>query len=455
MIGLLTENGPFTWQDGTIAPVQNTYSWNNLTNMLWVEQPVGVGYSQGRTSIVDEVQLATQFLGFYKNFVDLFQLHNWKTYLTGESYAGMYVPYIADAFLSAKDEKYFNLAGISINDPIIGDATIQEQVVELPFARFWSNLLFLNDTFIQEIEKSNKECGYTDYYDKYFKFPPPPAPFPELPDPYATDNEDCNIFNSLYLAAGWTNACFDIYHITGTCPYLNSQAGPEFTSGISQRGAETYFNRTDVKMALHADPNVNWLQCSDINVFGNGNDSSFANDASLPPAKNGVLKRVVEALNNTIIGSGDLDMVLPTNGTLFALQNMTWNGGQGFSKYPSNPLVIPAYIESTPFSVGGDTTQGYWTKERGVTFYSVRLAGHQVPGYAQTVGFRQLQILLGHIKDFDSTDKWPQPQFGGAASHGTSNSTKSDKVERVRPLKQVDRLLRSKKLRLKQNVDQR
>lgn len=32
--GLLTENGPFQWQQGTLAPVQNTYSWTNLTNMV-------------------------------------------------------------------------------------------------------------------------------------------------------------------------------------------------------------------------------------------------------------------------------------------------------------------------------------------------------------------------------------------------------------------------------------
>lgn len=37
--GLLTENGPFTWMSGTVAPVQNPYSWTNLTNMV-CEPPV-------------------------------------------------------------------------------------------------------------------------------------------------------------------------------------------------------------------------------------------------------------------------------------------------------------------------------------------------------------------------------------------------------------------------------
>jgi len=33
--GFLLENGRFLWQPGTYAPVENPYSWVNLTNMLW------------------------------------------------------------------------------------------------------------------------------------------------------------------------------------------------------------------------------------------------------------------------------------------------------------------------------------------------------------------------------------------------------------------------------------
>lgn len=65
--------------------------------MLWVEQPVGVGFSQGVPNITNEVELGLEFIGFYKQFVDAFGLQNWDVYLTGESYAGYYVPYIADA----------------------------------------------------------------------------------------------------------------------------------------------------------------------------------------------------------------------------------------------------------------------------------------------------------------------------------------------------------------------
>lgn len=36
--GFLQENGPIWWQSGTLKPVQNPWSWNRLTNMVWVEQ---------------------------------------------------------------------------------------------------------------------------------------------------------------------------------------------------------------------------------------------------------------------------------------------------------------------------------------------------------------------------------------------------------------------------------
>jgi len=37
---------------------------------------------------MNETQVAAQFMGFWKNFMDTFNLHNRKVYITGESYAG-------------------------------------------------------------------------------------------------------------------------------------------------------------------------------------------------------------------------------------------------------------------------------------------------------------------------------------------------------------------------------
>lgn len=55
--------------------------------MVWVDQPVTTGYSTGQATAKDEYDVAKQFLGFFKNFVDTFSLHGYKVYVAGESYA--------------------------------------------------------------------------------------------------------------------------------------------------------------------------------------------------------------------------------------------------------------------------------------------------------------------------------------------------------------------------------
>jgi carboxypeptidase D len=94
---------------------------------IWVEQPVGTGFTQGEPTATSETEVAKEFLGFWKNFIDTFGLHNKKVYVTGESYAGFYVPYIASAMLDTKDKSYYDLIGTLIYDPVIGDQTLQTQ----------------------------------------------------------------------------------------------------------------------------------------------------------------------------------------------------------------------------------------------------------------------------------------------------------------------------------------
>ena len=64
----------------------NEHSWTNLSSVLYIEQPVGTGYSQGTPNIKDEEDLAAQFVGFLQQFLEVFpELKGKQTYLTGES----------------------------------------------------------------------------------------------------------------------------------------------------------------------------------------------------------------------------------------------------------------------------------------------------------------------------------------------------------------------------------
>ena len=51
------------------------------------------------------------------SFVETFSLQNRKVYIAGESYAGMYVPYISSHFLDLNDTKNYDVKGIMIYDP--------------------------------------------------------------------------------------------------------------------------------------------------------------------------------------------------------------------------------------------------------------------------------------------------------------------------------------------------
>ncbi|USW50365.1 Putative peptidase S10, serine carboxypeptidase, serine carboxypeptidase, serine active [Septoria linicola] len=174
--GLLLENGPFIWQPGTAQPTRNTFSWTNLTNMVWIDQPVGTRFSVSSPNITNRYELTEQFMGFWKNFIDTFDMHGYKVYLAGESYAGYYIPYIANGFIDANDTSYFNFQGAAINDPIIGNEVIQFEGVAMQYFNHWSEVFGLDGATVANITAQNEKCGYAAYLNKYFQFPPPPAP---------------------------------------------------------------------------------------------------------------------------------------------------------------------------------------------------------------------------------------------------------------------------------------
>lgn len=67
-----------------------------------------------------------------------------------------------------------------------------------------------------------------------------------------------------------------------------------------------YFDRADVKAAIHAPANVDWTECSNVNVFPRG-------DAS-PPSALSVLPNVIEKSVRTVIVHGLADFILIAEG---------------------------------------------------------------------------------------------------------------------------------------------
>ncbi|KAM9408146.1 lysosomal protective protein-like [Pholidichthys leucotaenia] len=118
MVGLLTENGPFLiWDDGATLKY-NSYSWNKITNVLYVESPVGVGFSYSDDHIYATNDTEVSMVNYLalKEFFRLFpEFSKNELYLTGESYAGIYIPTLAERVM---EDDSFNLKGIALGNPL-------------------------------------------------------------------------------------------------------------------------------------------------------------------------------------------------------------------------------------------------------------------------------------------------------------------------------------------------
>jgi carboxypeptidase D len=402
--GFFQENGPFVWQPGTLAPIQNPYSWVNLTNMLWVEQPVGTGFSQGEVTATSQLDIAADFVKFFKNFQTIFGIKNFKIYVTGESYAGRYVPYISAAFLDQNDTTYYDLNGALVYDPCIGEfVSIQEEYVAVPFLAENNNILNINDTFLAELEHLHDTCGYAKYLDQYFTFPASGVQ-PPLYFNYTAEG-DCDVFDLINNALLAVNPCFDIYEIVEQCPILSDPLGFP-TELVDQVYSTNYFNRTDVKAAMHAPQDVSWSECSVEPVFVGDGGPQGEGDLSPDPIQH-ILPQVIEATNRVLVGNGDFDMIIITNGTLLAIQNMTWNGQLGFSTRPSTPINI-TQTDLIYASLYNDTDNGLYYAgldgpqgimgvqhyERGLMFVETYQSGHMQPEFQPRVSYRHLEWLL-------------------------------------------------------------
>jgi carboxypeptidase D len=102
MDGLFLENGPFRVNpDSTIK--LNQYSWTPSADMIFIDQPVGTGFSFGSPLTKTLPAVAKEFTVFLQEFYTIFpEMKERKVYIGGESFAGTYIPYIADSIVKAK-----------------------------------------------------------------------------------------------------------------------------------------------------------------------------------------------------------------------------------------------------------------------------------------------------------------------------------------------------------------
>uniref|UniRef100_A0A8B9KMB9 Carboxypeptidase n=1 Tax=Astyanax mexicanus TaxID=7994 RepID=A0A8B9KMB9_ASTMX len=114
--GFLTEHGPFLIQDDGTTLEYNPYSWNMIANMLYLESPAGVGfsYSDDKKYTTNDTEVSMNNYLALKEFFRLFPEYSKnEVYLTGESYAGIYIPTLAERVM---EDSSINLQGIAVGN---------------------------------------------------------------------------------------------------------------------------------------------------------------------------------------------------------------------------------------------------------------------------------------------------------------------------------------------------
>ncbi|KAF8323700.1 serine carboxypeptidase [Clavulina sp. PMI_390] len=105
--GLFMENGPCRVNKHGNATSYNDYGWNDRANLIFIDQPVNTGFSYSDHSI--DVFTTTDAARTIQDFVRLFfeafpDLKGRPLHLSGESYAGRYIPVFAAAILDGNEK---------------------------------------------------------------------------------------------------------------------------------------------------------------------------------------------------------------------------------------------------------------------------------------------------------------------------------------------------------------
>ncbi|KAK8055719.1 hypothetical protein PG993_000946 [Apiospora rasikravindrae] len=99
MMGLFSEIGPCLTVKGGNGTIRNEHSWSNFVNVLFIDQPAGVGFFSmnggtegGPDNLAEASEDFDRFLSIF--FTDVFpQYSHLPFHLAGESFGGVYVPF--------------------------------------------------------------------------------------------------------------------------------------------------------------------------------------------------------------------------------------------------------------------------------------------------------------------------------------------------------------------------
>ncbi|MED6150333.1 Serine carboxypeptidase-like 45 [Stylosanthes scabra] len=347
-VGAFSENGPFRPKGEAL--VRNQFSWNREANILYLETPIGVGFSYSKDTSsyvgVNDKITARDNLIFLKNwFVKFPDYRNRSLFIVGESYAGHYVPQLAELLLEFnKKDKLFNLKGIALGNPVLEFETDFNSRAEF----FWSHGLISDVTF----QMFTSVCNYSRYVREYYSG----AVSPMCSRVMSQVSTETSRFVDKYDVT--LDVC--ISSVFSQTKVLNPQQVTESIDVCVEDETVNYLNRKDVQSALHARlvGVQKWSACSNVLDYELRN-------LEIPTIA--IVGKLVKAGIPVLVYSGDQDSVIPLTGSRKLVHQL--------AKLLRLRTTVPYRVWFEGQQVGG------WTQVYGniLSFATIRGASHEAP----------------------------------------------------------------------------
>jgi len=125
LMGLFMELGPSSVNQ-KLEVKFNEFSWNNNASVIFLDQPVNVGYSYSSGSVSNTVAAGKDIYALLTLFFKQFPEYSKQSFhISGESYAGHYIPVFAAEILSHK-KRNINLQSVLIGNGLTDGLTQYE-----------------------------------------------------------------------------------------------------------------------------------------------------------------------------------------------------------------------------------------------------------------------------------------------------------------------------------------
>ncbi|RLV85154.1 Pheromone-processing carboxypeptidase KEX1 [Meyerozyma sp. JA9] len=375
MDGALMEAGPFRINDDNQI-VYNNGSWHKAGDIVFVDQPAGTGFSYSDEYEHELPEVTVHFLKFLEKYFEVFpEDRQNEIFLAGESYAGQYIPYIADGILRRNKNLKTGQSPYDLRGLLIGNGWISPNEQSLSYVQYalqagfvspsmpgWSRLLASQEQCQNVVNSVNTKDGSVS--------------------DYRVVSDVCDrVLNTLLEVARDRDApsdqqCVNMYDYTlrDEFPSCGMNWPPDLVN------VKPFLNNPGVQSQLNLVYKKPWLECSG-RVGRN-----FIAKRSKPAVH--LLPSLLEEVP-ILLFNGNRDIICNYIGTEAFIKELEWNGQRGWD----NENVFDWHFDGN--------LAGYVRNSRNLTFVNVFNSSHMVPFDVPYTSRSLMDLMTGNfdIKD--------------------------------------------------------